>query len=285
MKKFYNYKDYINEEDNKQYKISIIYAFTSITNTVEGLNKEISFMVSQIRSEDGLKNLIDEIKNQNENIKLKKEYNICIHFEQSNSEKIKFISNFIINNFMEDQYNYLIIIHINRKFNKKSHEKIYSLTDINPDINQLFIDNLNASKIKLNDLLENDILIIIEENKDDMKIKEEFNKTLKNFIINELNDIILNEKTKNDYISEIQNYINEEESFKGKIIEIAFKLIKNDKEEEEINCKDIIEKIYATNYIDIYTIDIISCLIEYINKNIFNKYLKIIFQTLEDNNI
>ena len=281
MKKFYNYKDYI----NKQYKISIIYEFTSITNTVEGLNKEISFMVSQIRSEDGLKNLIDEIKNQNENIKLKKEYNICIHFEQSNSEKIKFISNFIINNFMEDQYNYLIIIHINRKFNKKSHEKIYSSTDINPDINQLFIDNLNASKIKLNDLLENDILIIIEENKDDMKIKEEFNKTLKNFIINELNDIILDEKTKNDYISEIQNYINEEESFKGKIIEIAFKLIKNDKEEEEINCKDIIEKIYATNYIDIYTIDIISCLIEYINKNIFNKYLKIIFQTLEDNNI
>ena len=50
------------------------------------------FMVSKIRNESGLKNLIDELKNQNENIKLKKEYNIYIDFEQSNSKKMKFIS-------------------------------------------------------------------------------------------------------------------------------------------------------------------------------------------------
>ena len=284
LKNIYNFKDYINEEENKQYKISIIYTFTSITNTVEGLNKGMSFMVSQIRSEDGLRNLIDEIKNKNENTKLKKEYNICIHFEQSNSEKIKFISNYIINNFKEDNYNYIMIIHINRKFNPKSHERIYSLTDINPDINQLFIDNLNANKMKLNDLLKKDIIVILEENKEDMKLEEEFNKTLKNFITNELNDTILDERTKYDYINEIQNYMNEEESIKEKIIEITFKLINNNKD-EETNCKNIIEKIYNINYISKFTIDIVSCLIEYINENIFNKYLKIILKILEDNNI
>ena len=52
---FYNYKDYINEE-NKQYKISIIYTYTSITNKVEGLNIDMSFMINEIKSEDGLKN-------------------------------------------------------------------------------------------------------------------------------------------------------------------------------------------------------------------------------------
>jgi len=52
---FYNYKDHINEE-NKQYKISIIYTYTSITNKVEGLNIDMSFMINEIKSEDGLKN-------------------------------------------------------------------------------------------------------------------------------------------------------------------------------------------------------------------------------------
>ena len=52
---FYNLKDYINEEENKKYKISIIYTYTSIANIVEGLNKGMSFMVSEIKSEDGLK--------------------------------------------------------------------------------------------------------------------------------------------------------------------------------------------------------------------------------------
>ena len=43
-------------------------------------------MISEIRSEDGLKTIIEEIKNKNEN-NYKKEYNIYIDFEQSNSKK------------------------------------------------------------------------------------------------------------------------------------------------------------------------------------------------------
>ena len=86
----------------------------------------MSFKVSEIRSEDGLKAVIDEIKKKNENIILKKEYNICIHFEQFNSHKIKFISNFIINHFIDDKYKYICIIHIKRNFNINIKERLYS---------------------------------------------------------------------------------------------------------------------------------------------------------------
>ena len=60
---YYNFKDYINGGKIKEFKISIIYTFTGIANIVDGLNKGMSFMVSEIRSEDGLKTIIEEIKN------------------------------------------------------------------------------------------------------------------------------------------------------------------------------------------------------------------------------
>ena len=83
---YYNFKDYINGGKIKEFKISIIYTLTGIANIVDGLNKGMSFMISEIRSEDGLKTIIEEIKNKNEN-NYKKEYNIYIDFEQSNSKK------------------------------------------------------------------------------------------------------------------------------------------------------------------------------------------------------
>ncbi len=82
-------------------------------------------MVSEIRSEDGLKNLIEEIKKNNKFYKAKNDYIICIHFAQSNSKNIKFISNFVLNNFISDDYKYVFIIHINRNFSKKKADKIY----------------------------------------------------------------------------------------------------------------------------------------------------------------
>ena len=285
LKNIYNFRDYIAEEDNKKYKISIIYTYTSIANIVEGLNNDMSFMISEIKSEDGLKNRIEEIKIKNENKQINKEYNICIHFEKSNSEKIKFVSNFILKYFKKDHYTYIIIIHINRNFNFAKNEIIYSLPDINPDINQIFIDNLNGNpNMKLNELLTKDIKEILEEKKDEMKLDDEFNKTLKKFLINEFDNTSLDENTINNYINEIQDYMNEEDSVKEKIIETTYKLIEINKEEES-NCKDIIDNIYKNNYISIYTLDIVSCLIDYIKENIFTKYLKKVFQILEDNNI
>jgi hypothetical protein len=49
----------------------------------------MSFMISDIYSEDQFKILIEELKIRNDNNKLKKECNLYNHFEKSNSKKIK----------------------------------------------------------------------------------------------------------------------------------------------------------------------------------------------------
>ena len=47
---------------------------------------------------------------------------------------------------------------------------IYSLPDINPDINQLFIDNYEIdNKIILSDILPNDFKTLLKEKKEDLK--------------------------------------------------------------------------------------------------------------------
>ena len=108
------------------------------------------------------------------------------------------MSNFILNNFKDDKYHYIFIIHICRNFNKYYKEKIYTLPDINPTINQIFIDNLNRNnKIQLNDLISKNIKELLEEKKEELKLEEEFNKTLKNTLIKELIDKDLDDDTVN----------------------------------------------------------------------------------------
>jgi len=283
-KDIHNFKDYIKKEENKKYKISIIYTYTGIANIVEGLDTDMRIMISEINSENALKNAINEIIIKNENNKLKKDYNkICIHFDISNSRKIKYVSNFILKHFKEDKYNYIFIIHINRDFKKKK-EKIYSLSDINDDINQMFIDNLNGNNsIRINDLLGNNIINILDNNRDSMKLDEEFNKILTNFLLEALqkSTSFFDPESINDYINEIQDYIKNESSFKEKIIEITNKFIEQNinGEEEENMIENILKNI------NIYDIDIVSSFFDYIKNNIFNKYLKIVFEILENNNI
>ena len=290
-KNIYNLKDYIDYiklDENKQYKISIIYTYTSIVDYIVGLEEKMSFNISNITSETGFKNKIIEIKNTNENNILKKEDYICIKFDKSNSKTVKFISNYILNNFNDDKYNYhyILIIHINRNFHKDRIERIYSLPDINDNINQIFIDNLNGNKnIDIKDLLSSDIKKFLENQREEIQLDKEFDKTLKSFLSIELKEAGFDEDKIEEYINEILKYMNEEKSIKNKINEIAFKFIDEDKDNEDINCKDIIDKIYTQKYINKYTIDIVSLLIDYIKDNIFNKYLIIIFKKLEDNNI
>ena len=311
-KNIYNFKDYINankeknKEEDKDYKISIIYTYTSISGAVDGLDRDMSFMISEIRSENELKNQIDEIKNKFESNKLKNKDNkyICIHFEQSNSKNIKFISNFILKNYKDeikedkkddkkedkkdDGYHYIMIIHINRNFNKQNNEMIYSLPDIKPDINQIFIDNLNGNRnLKLNELLSKDIKSVLNDLKDELKLYDEFDKTLTNFLKKELNENGFDNDSTVEYINEMTNYIKDEGTLKEKIIEATYKLIdeNNDDENSCNNCKDIIDKIYNNNLINKFTLDIVSCLTDYIKEEIFIKYLKNTFKILEDNNI
>ena len=143
-KKIYNFKDYIGSEEYKKSKISIIYTFSSISDTIEGLNKRKSFNFSEIKSENDLNNIFDELKsinqyNNNENY-------FCIHFSRFDSTDVQFTTNFILNNFIEGIYNYILILH----FDNLNNNNIYSLLDINSDIYQLFIDDLNDKNLDNN---------------------------------------------------------------------------------------------------------------------------------------
>ena len=156
---------------------------------------------------------------------------------------------------------YIFLIHINRNFNKKIGEKIYSLPDINPSINQIFIDNLNDNNnIKFNELLTQNVSDIIKNHKDELNLEDEFNKILFNFLDSELRDINFFEDN-NEYINKIVNYIIENPTLKEKLMKMTNKLI-DDEKEAKIECKDIIKKMYEKNNINKFTIDISSSIID-----------------------
>jgi len=117
-----------------------------------------------------------------------------------------------------------------------------------------------------------------------MKLDEEFNKTLINTLIKELYNKNYDDDNIKKYINKLLDFLNEEETIKEKLIEVIFKLIDNNKN-NETNCRDIIDKFYNNNYINEYTVDIASCFIEYIKDNTFNAYARKVILKLEDNNI
>ena len=57
------------------------------------------------------------------------------------------------------------------------------------------------------------------------KLNEKFNKILIYYLYQKLKNTLLNNDIINNYIYEIKSYINEEKSFKEKIIERAIELI------------------------------------------------------------
>ena len=284
MKNIICLKDYINDKENKIYKISIIYTFSGITDVIEGLNPEMSFDMVKFLFESGgaFKRIINEKKIINENQILNKEDYIYMHLEQSDIKYIEYISNYILQNYKADKYNYIIIIHINRNFGNHS-DNINYLLDINPNINQLFIDDLNGkNNLTLKDILANKTKDILSNDKKFFDLDKKFYKTLKYFLTRELNSgsFIKNYK---EYIDKIINYMKNEEIIKDKIIGLVIKLIDNSKEYDD--SKNIIDLIYKNKIINKYHIDIISCFKEYIIEEIFTKYLIKIFLILEDNNI
>ena len=159
--------------------------------------------------------------------------------------------------------------------------------------NKVFIDNLNAPNIKLEDLLDRSINQIIDM-KEILNLNSLFKRTLRICINMNLKNVKrnnsnsdINEKiliNKDDYIEEIQKYMDEEIDFRNKIFEKVEELFNEDNSLEG-DCKSLIDKLFKINYIDKNSIDIITCLINYIEEEIFSKYLKHIFEVLEYNNI
>ena len=308
-KKYYNLKSYIKDLEERNNKISIIYTFDSIAGAVEGIRKDMKFLISNIKMENKMDSKIKEIKYQNENLRSddKKNNIIFISFEQFNSNKIKFVSEYIKKNYEKDNYKYLFIIHIQRNFNPEINNVIYSIPDIDPQIDQLFIDNLNGpNNISLKDLLKKPIKDIMRENSVYMNLSNEFNKLLESFIYNELNEKrnqknltnmsilkdannalkaenIIKQKD-NKYLNEIMEYIKNNPYLKEKIIQKAENFLSQDRSMEGTSQR-LVDKILNKNYISKKSLDIISCVLNYIKEEIFGKYIKYIFSSLEDNNI
>ena len=61
------------------------------------------------------------------------------------------------------------------------------MPELNPDVNQLIIDNLSAPDIGIRDLMNKDIKRIIEENEDYFDLNREFNRYLIKFVYKEIN--------------------------------------------------------------------------------------------------
>ena len=86
-----------------------------------------------------------------------------------------------------------------------------------------------------------------------------------------------------EYINDIKTYTDEENNIKDKIYEKVYELIDDDIN-KGIFFNNMIEGLFNNNYITINTIDIMSCLMNYIKEIIFNQYLKNAFEILENNN-
>jgi len=132
-------------------------------------------------------------------------------------------------------------------------------------------------------LFGNNNIKIFDNNRVSIKLDEEFNNILTNFLLEALqkSTSFIDPEGINDYINEIQNFIKNENSFKEKIIEITNKFIEQNinGEEEENMIENILKNI------NIYDIDIVCCFFNYIKTIIFNKYLIILFEIFENNNI
>ena len=230
------------------YKISIIYTFTNINNIIEGTDKAEQIMISEIRTEDKLKNEIDDIKNKNQDLN---KNIIIINFEQYNSNKIQFITDYIMNYCKDDNYNYIFIIHIQRSFDNGKKQIIYSILNIYNDINQLFIDNLRGSNISLKQILRKPIKDVMFNADTFKNLDNEFRETLINFVYEQMakkrkNENIIesidfstffydkdDERTEEDnlneekYIEELQIYMTKNSDLKKDLIKKCKRINKN----------------------------------------------------------
>jgi len=304
-KKYYNFKLYFNDLKAKKktnFKISIIYTFSNITNSINDFNNDDAFMINEISSEEKLKTKIEDIKN-----KTKGDY-ILIRFEDFNSKKIQFTADYIKNYLKKDNLHYIFIIYLNRNFNPEEKESqiINSIPNIYDDINQLFIDNLEGPDIKL-DLLDKNVKDILFSEEAFPDLDKEFKESLIDFLYDkypnknkeaqksQILDLTLSldisygdkKETRDSkikkYLDEIINYMDADIYFKNEIIKKAKELIESD-EKAEKKCKNLVDEMLESGYMNENKIDIISSILDYIKENVFKKYVKYLFGVLEDNN-
>ena len=149
-KRYDNLEEYIIDDKNKKYKISIIYTFSSISGIIEGINNQMKFFISEINTETELKNIIDEIIYKNVNIPKsnKLDINIIINFDYYNLHKIQYITYYIYKNLRKgkyEKYRFILLIHLKENIYNEHNKQVYTIIDINDYIDQILIEYLNSS--------------------------------------------------------------------------------------------------------------------------------------------
>ena len=253
-KKYYNFIQYkkdldSNVQDLINYKISIIYTFSDIAGNIKDFNDDNIIMIENISTEGNLKAQIDEIKNRNKNNNSPYPY-ILIQFEDYNSNKIQFTSDYIIN-YLNDEYHYIFIIYIHRNMHSDSEreQRIYSIPNIYENINQLFIDNLEGPEITLDDLLNKSVEYIMSSTEVFKNLDKEFREALTNFVYDKLNSKF----NYNIKATEISTYlterypINRDETFIENLINYIMDIDTGFKNEIIKKVKELIIKDKALN--------------------------------------
>ena len=156
-------------------------------------------MISSITTENKVKKELNNNKQENKNKKGNNNHYILIRFEDSESDKLQFTSDYINNYCIDEKYHYILIIHIQRNMNSENKQKrrIYTVPNIYNNINQLFIDNLDGPNITLEDLLSKDIKHVISM--DPFKsFDKELRETLSEFVYDKMS-----ENNENEILSNI----------------------------------------------------------------------------------
>lgn len=171
------------------------------------------------------------------------------------------------------------------KDNTIIYEGFISLPKIQCQIGAFNDYNINGIFEEINILKDDDFILIKEKDKYLLTIKFIILRRKKNLYINLkhkdniLNDDLINEITQ---LKEILKIKTEKINYLKKYVKKINKLTEKD---EDTNCKEMIGNLYMNYYINKYSNDITSWLMEYIQKNIFNKNIKQLILLLEDDNI
>ena len=270
-KRIFNFKDYLeylnglNAKEKDKINISIIYTFSSIISTIdteEKLDNNSQQIISEIKRENDLIELINERKIKNKRI-------FIMHFYQNELDKINFIISTLKNNYKDGNFKFFLIVHIKRFMDGGKKEKIYSIPDIDEKVDQIFIDNLNGLPISLSDIEEKGIIGILE-NKELINISNEFNRALKEYYNSYTDRLNFIEK----YVPKLIKYFEENKEFMDLILSKAFDLLKQknkNKAKDENSFDNIRKEIFENSYITHNTIDIVSTII---NNVIIEKRLR-----------
>ena len=145
-KRYNSIEEYLTDDKNKNYKISIIYTLSHLSDVINGTKNLIQFFISEIKNQTELINKIDEIICKNETIHDLINFVIAINFNDFNINKIQNVTYFIdtyLTKGKYEKYKYILLIYLKRNISVEMKDKIFTIFDINENINHLFLEELN----------------------------------------------------------------------------------------------------------------------------------------------